>query len=125
MLGDLCIHLCHVAAALRPHVLLCRLGVLLHAAPHEWIKRNRQQASRMAPVFEKLALAVRERIEPLHAVRTETRECQNVMRTHDYVHRVDLERMRLRGKLPEMGNRRCRRFCRESLGGDREPARLR
>src|SRR6185437_2886412 len=67
--ADLGVNLCHVAAVLGTHVLLGRLGVLVHAVSEQRIERDWQKTRFVSPVFEEFALAVSQPVECLCPIR--------------------------------------------------------
>ena len=112
------------AVAVRSAVLPVRVRV--HAPTEQRVQRGRQQTRRVTGVLEQLVALVRELVERGDGVGAEPRERGHVLRAHEHVDRVDLER-RARARR-RAGRRQCRRGASaaptEALRREREPTRL-
>ena len=109
------LHQLQIGATLGSRVLLSLLCVLMHSIPHEGIKRDRQQARGVSPVFEELTLAVGQRVECVDRIGAKPGKRRDVVSADEHVHRVDLEGVELRCQLAEMPERGPRRSRTESL----------
>src|SRR4051812_5175922 len=98
--------------------------MLVHAVTEQRVERDRQETSRVAPVLKELALLVCERIERVYRIGAEARERGYVVRSRQDVDGIDLEGVDARREPAQMLARGLCRPRSETLGNDREPARL-
>lgn len=81
------------------------VGGLAHPPAQQWIVCQRQQRGFMAPVFEQLAVTANtpgRLVEQRHRIGTETGEQRQVVRTHQRIHRVDLQQTEAREHLAQV-----------------------